>query len=98
MTYLVYFPSSFSASLSRLPHVGTDLLITVNVPYPDEESAASSMSGVDCFVSGDAASTSSQQEQTSPVGADDGVGVDVGVVALQTVLRSFAILDWSLFG
>ncbi|CAM9938365.1 unnamed protein product, partial [Hapterophycus canaliculatus] len=33
----------------RLPHVSTDLLISVNVPYPDEESAANSMSGVDCF-------------------------------------------------
>lgn len=93
-----FLPLLVVVVFSRLPHVGTDLLITVNVPYPDEETAANSAFGVHCFFSGDAPSPSEQQQDPSTSGQSDGLCVDVGVVALRTVLKSFAILDWSLFG
>lgn len=36
--------------MNSLPNVDTDVLITVNVPYPDEESAAQSLGTVDSFL------------------------------------------------
>lgn len=105
----------------RLPNVGTDLLITVNVPYPTEEATATSMASADTFTAADR--PVDEQAQTSPGGsgpdealaAEDEGGVDAvgvplkglpeavsvegraGVPALRSLLRSFKILDWSLF-
>eukprot|EP00903_Cladosiphon_okamuranus_P006551 g6399.t1 len=153
----------------RLPNVGTDLLITVNVPYPDEEAAARSMASAECFRSSTTAGAEGPGASPVPAKAtaaagddakasDDTTGVselqrageapvevgllgaggvtgapqecardaaagvtavteggevgrelasraratdsdsDAGVAALRSLLRSFAILDWSLFG
>ncbi|CBJ29147.1 conserved unknown protein [Ectocarpus siliculosus] len=153
----------------RLPNVGTDLLITVNVPCPDQDTAVRTMAGAECFCSGPSRHTAGANEEIStgaplidanktsetasgahaaadgtaagtdkpfksaadfsPEATVDGVGgvdkpegsgeieagvgegkgekhsspgggddVDLGVAALRTLLQSFAILDWSLFG
>lgn len=152
--------------LGRLPNVGTDVLITVNVPYPDEDAAAKSMANAECFLAaatGVAGAEASPVAAQAPVVADDaaaskvatglsqepigagevvaekallgGDGVvdapqevaweapgaraaaeeggkggrelsscasrtdsDAAVTALRSLLHSFAILDWSLFG
>lgn len=58
----------------RLPHVGTDLLITVNVPYSDEDAAASSMATAECFLAtaaGAAAAEASPVATPAPAVADD---------------------------
>lgn len=129
----------------------SDLLITVNVPYPDECSAANSSATAECFTGSQSKKAFMPGElrnlQTSPDGCDKapvvGVAIDTedddecvahgdvvveeggtvgesseevlaklskastdtgeivegseGVAALQSILRSFAILDWSLF-
>ncbi|CAM9762846.1 unnamed protein product [Pylaiella littoralis] len=151
----------------RLPNVGTDLLITANVPYPDEVAAARSMASAECFFPSSAPPPPQQQEQhttdagggvpgvaspeiasassssaaaaplaggqtppavsaaagdavasdTSARGVGQGggsgrplsssdegdgghgdPGCDVGIAALRSLLHSFSILDWSLFG
>eukprot|EP00752_Nemacystus_decipiens_P003955 g3621.t1 len=150
----------------RLPNVGTDLLITVNVPYPDEDAAARSMASAECFLESAACAAvadASPVAAQAPAAADDagsrnvatdvaqkavnagqapveealsggdgvvgvpqevarevsGTGVaaeegrkgarelvsrasgdapDAGVRVLRSLVRSFAILDWSLFG
>lgn len=45
-----YVPPSHRLLPSRLTRVATDLLITLNVPYPDRESAMRSPAGRDSFV------------------------------------------------
>ncbi|CAM9751997.1 unnamed protein product [Laminaria digitata] len=117
----------------RLPNVGTDILITVNAPYPDEDTAATSMADADTFTADRppiVEQTHTSQRGNGPGeealaaevegGAEDGVGVapeglpevaeaggvggrrgsvqgSAGVSALRSLLRSFKILDWSLF-
>lgn len=102
--------------------MGTDLLITVNAPYPDQEAAMRSMASAECFsgVRPDVVSdqTSDNPAVAAPIstkdghdgtvesgaamalagGSSGGAGVGaVGVATVQTVLKSFVILDWSLF-
>ena len=141
--------NGFDISLAtvRLSSVSTDLLITVNVPYHDEESAAQSMASAECFtgavkpgdvttlgkqvtmhfdtLTAEAASEAGHSsitegdeksvreedggQETSGVSEDGpsaphaatarGCGEGISAVAaLQILLRSFTILDWSLFG
>lgn len=136
---------------TRLPSVDSDILITVNVPYPDEGSAANSSASAECFTGPQSQNTCMPGEpvglQASPEGCDGAPVVEVamdkdageecvvdrdvaaeeggrgregsekvlvqpekvsrdaggtvegsgGVDVLQSVLRSFDILDWSLF-
>lgn len=137
--------------IARLPSVDSDILITVNVPYPDEGSAANSSASAECFTGPQSQNTCMQGEpgglQASPEGCDGAPVAEVaigkdsgeecvadrdvaaeeagrggegsekvlappekvsrdaggivegsgGVDVLQSVLRSFGILDWSLF-
>lgn len=142
-------PCLLTADYHRLPNVGTDLLITVNAPYPDDETAAASMADAETFSSerpvveqSHTPEGESEPDSGKPVveqaptpegesepnealagqdegGVDDKVGVapkglpqaaeagiggrrrsvegSAGVSALRSLLRSFKILDWSLF-
>lgn len=103
--------------LSRLRNVSTDLLVTVNVPYPDESSAANSSGNAMCFVEEDPEHREEgDSSQMNAAGGSSGARggperapgsepkVDVedkpgrlAISTLRTLLKSFAILDWSLF-
>lgn len=61
------------ACYTRLPNVATDLLMTVNVPYFDEESAEQSMASAECFtgtVQPDDASSSETPGTTDTISGD----------------------------
>lgn len=71
--------------------MGTDLLITVNVPYPDEDAAASPKASAECFLW---TTTGVAVSEASPVGAQAPVVAD-GAFASEGASASNAATDVS---
>jgi len=89
----------------RLPTVGTDILITLNIPYPQQQEGDGDEDGDGDGVVGDGEDSTSATSANIPIittssflslvplSPNEPIAVDI----MRHILRNFKIVDWSLF-